>query len=123
MTKEEYLNILNQIELNYDAEYVNECHDDFCISMRNNIKQLENLIKEHFDNPPLKFEELKKGVWLWDNKNKCYFECEPAISTDMAECVTYISFWYNTGEDEDNFFEEYEEFEENRFYRKQVKDE
>lgn len=84
MTKEEYLNILNQIELNYDAEYVNECYDDFCISMRNNIKQLENLIKEHFDNPPLKFEELKKGVWLWDNKNKCYFECEPAISTDMA---------------------------------------
>ena len=123
MTEKEYLSILNQIALNYDAEYVNECHDDFCISMRKNIKQLENLIKEHFDNPPLKFEELKKGMWVWDNKYEWYFECEPAISTDMAQCVTYNAFWYNVGEDEDEFFEEYEEFEENRFYRKQVQDE
>lgn len=86
------------------------------------INYMITLIDKHFDNPPLKFEELKKGMWVWDNKNKCYFECEPAISTDMAECVTYTSFWYNTGEDEDEFFEEYEEFEENRFYRKQVEE-
>ena len=24
------------------------------------------------DNCPLKFEELKQGMWIWDNKYKCY---------------------------------------------------
>ena len=83
--------------------------------------KIYNLIKEHFDNPPLKFEELKKGMWVWDDVEKCYFKCNPTISTDMAQCVTYNAFWYNCGEDEDEFFEEYDEFEENRFYRKEVK--
>ena len=114
MTEKECLNALNYLD---DTAYI-----DF---RRKSVqyKILKDLINEHFDNPPLKFEELKKGIWIWDNKNKCYFECEPAISTDMAQCVTYNAFWYNCGEDEDEFFEEYEEFEENRFYRKQVEDE
>lgn len=30
------------------------------------------LIEEHFDNPSLKFEELKEGMWIWDDKNKAY---------------------------------------------------
>ena len=24
------------------------------------------LIEEHFDNPPLKFEDLKEGMWVWE---------------------------------------------------------
>lgn len=72
------------------------------------------------NNPPLKFDELKEGMWVWDNKYKYYFECNPRISTDMAECVWYESFWYNTGEGYDEFYEDYIEFEENRFYRKEV---
>lgn len=83
---------------------------------------LNKLIHEHFDNPPLKFEELKEGMWIWDNKYKYYFECNPRISTDMAECVWYESFWYSTGEGYDEFYEDYIEFEENRFYRKQVEE-
>lgn len=65
--------------------------------------------------PPYKFEELKKGMWVWDDKGLYCFECNPAISTDMAQCVTYNAFWYNCGEDKE-FFEEYDEFEEGRFY-------
>ena len=65
---------------------------------------------------PYKFEELKKDMWVWDDKSKCCFRCNPAISTDMAQCVTYNAFWYNCGEDEDEFFEEYDEFEEGRFF-------
>ena len=65
---------------------------------------------------PYKFEELKKGMWVWDDGEKCCFKCNPAISTDMAQCVTYNAFWYNCGEDEDEFFEEYDEFEEGRFF-------
>ena len=76
----------------------------------------EQLISEHFDPQPYKFEELKKGMWVWDDGEKCCFKCNPAISTDMAECVTYNAFWYNCGEDEDEFFEEYDEFEEDRFF-------
>lgn len=69
------------------------------------------------ENPqPYRFEELRKGMWVWDDGEKCCFKCNPAISTDMAQCVTYNAFWYNCGEDEDEFFEEYDEFEEGRFF-------
>lgn len=90
--------------------------------VRKDLDILNKLIHEHFSNPPLKFEELKEGMWIWDNKYKYYFECNPRISTDMTECVWYESFWYNTGEGYDEFYEDYIEFEENRFYRKQVKE-
>jgi len=30
----------------------------------------EQLISEHFDPQPYKFEELKKGMWVWDNRYK-----------------------------------------------------
>lgn len=65
---------------------------------------------------PYKFEELKKGMWVWDNKGLYCFKCNPAISTDMAQCVTYSHFWINCGDEEDEFFEEYDEFEEGRFF-------
>lgn len=35
--------------------------DDFV----NSMDLLEKMIKEHFDNPPLKWEEIKKGDWVW----------------------------------------------------------
>ena len=37
--------------------------DDFV----NSMDLLERMIKEHFDNPPLKFEELNKGYPIYDN--------------------------------------------------------
>ena len=111
MTKKEYLSILNQIALNYDAEYVNECHDDFCVSMRNNIKQLENLIKEHFDNPPLFLSDLEDEETYWHMdygwiriKNVLSYDCI-VISTLTSDGYMRISF------------------EEDMFYRKQVEDE
>ena len=112
MTEKEYLKILNQIALNYDAEYVNECHDDFCISMRSNIKQLENLIKEHFDNPPLKFEELKKDMWVWVKKLEGYYRISSVVDLTAENGKKYVDFGFG-----------YIEFKENMFYRKQVQDE
>ena len=91
-------------------------------SIEDDSNLLTLLIMEYFGNPPLKFEELKEGMWVWDNKYKYYFECNPRISTDMTECVWYESFWYNTGEGYDEFYEDYIEFEENRFYRKEVQE-
>ena len=109
LTKEECLEALTEIKM----------YGSINIPLYS-LEVIENLIGEHFSNPPLKFEELKEGMWIWDNKNKYYFKCNPRISTDMTECVWYESFWYNTGEGYDEFYEDYIKFEENRFYRKEV---
>ena len=57
------------------------------------IDYMFNLIDEHFDNPPLKFEELKEGMWVWDIE-----WCQFRKLIDAQD------------------------FEENRFYRKQVEE-
>lgn len=68
------------------------------------------LIEEHFDNPPLKFEELKEGMWVWDNKEKeyayIYFIGGEYPHLNYINGVIYDS-----------------KFEENRFYRREVQDE
>ena len=68
---------------------------------------IEQLINEHFENPPLKFEELKEEQWYWDNKNKRYFKIHK-LDRDNKEIDAY-DFW-GLG------------FEENRFYRYEVKE-
>lgn len=92
----------------YDTQLQNDFMDDVMVFMQ--------LIEEHFNPQPYKFENLYKGMWVWDDKGLYCFKCNPAISTDMSQCVTYNAFWYNCGEDEDEFFEEYDEFEEGRFF-------
>jgi len=32
----------------------------------------KSLIKEHFDNPPLKLDEIELGMWVWDKKYNAY---------------------------------------------------
>ena len=109
LTKEECLEALNALDdlanftfnINREGKY---------------YKTIYQLIKEHFDPQPYTFRELNKEMWVWDDKEKVCFQCNPMISTDMAQCVTYMSYWYNDGEDYDKFHEEYDEFEENRFF-------
>lgn len=92
----------------YDTQLQNDFMDDVMVFMQ--------LIEEHFNPQPYKFENLYKGMWVWDDKGLYCFECNPAISKNGTRCVTYNAFWYNCGEDEDEFFEEYDEFEEGRFF-------
>ena len=89
LSKEEYKKALDNIKLNYDAEYVNKCNDEFCQAMKGYISVIENLIKEHFElvekyemldntysmicedylNPqPYKFEDLKELDYVYDKK-------------------------------------------------------
>lgn len=111
----------NVLENNkYLREYI-KAHEhselvDKLNEMERTINSLDYELNDIYHPQPYKFEELKKGMWVWDSVEKCCFPCSPAISTDMAQCVTYNSFWYNDGGDEDEFFEEYEEFEEGRYY-------
>ena len=71
-------------------------------------KILKQLINEHFDNPPLKFEDLKENMWVWDNYCKEY--CYIYFVAGKYPHIAYID-----GE-EDGAFKE------NRFYRREVEE-
>ncbi|MGO5352361.1 hypothetical protein ACTQX5_02565 [Faecalicoccus sp. LCP19S3_E3] len=42
--------------------------------VRKDLDILNKLIHEHFYNPPLKFEELKEGMFVWDKKQNTWIE-------------------------------------------------
>lgn len=80
------------------------------------IEVLEDLIEEHFNNPPLKFEELKKYMWVWDNEYESYMQI--MYVTPRKEIEVYMPS-YIDGDFQGIYVEEFK-FEENRFFRKQV---
>lgn len=74
------------------------------------------------DNPPLKFEDMKEGMWVWDNKVKEYFEIfklnksESGKTLDVevqTQDTQFITFAFR----HPSIFKK---FEENRFYRYEV---
>lgn len=67
------------------------------------------LIENHFDNPPLKFEEIEEDKWYWHNKKK---EWVKVLNKDV--CTSDIPIIETD--------HEYIEFELNCFYRKQVEE-
>lgn len=80
---------------------------------------LSKLIKQHFDNPPLKFEELEAGMWVWDNKHKVYNEIYILLENFMSTKHNLVQFKHLN---ETTQWGDTIEFEENRFYRKQVEE-
>ena len=42
------------------------------LSCAKELDILGSLIKEHFNPQPYKFDELKKGMWGWDDKNEMF---------------------------------------------------
>lgn len=111
MNKEEYLKYLEQIKLNYDAEYVNECSDEFCLAMRGCIKKIEELINEYFEPKPYKFKDLKVGMWVWVKKINGYFKINSIVDLTEENNKKYVDFGFG-----------YIEFKDNMFYRKEVKE-
>ena len=97
LTKEECLEALDRIvqEFGCDPAY-------YGLNME--YTTLLALIDEHFDNPPLKFEELKEGMWVW-----CYGSYSQIRELSNFGKIKLVYF------DCDSV-----RFEENRFYRKQV---
>lgn len=78
------------------------------------ISNIENLIKEHFDNKPLKFKELEVNMWIWDNKNKCWLFLLKPLDWEPVEGLRYAERRIDNSVDG-----YYMDFEANRFYRKQ----
>lgn len=74
---------------------------------------LERLIDKHFDNPPLKWEELKEGMFVWDNKHHTYIKIDRIWESYNKTIYFYAIGWECC---------ENTEYEPNRFYRKEVQD-
>lgn len=129
LTKEEYLSLVEILAFEYGYLNLKEVMQDTKASAIPYQKLIE-LINEHFElkyqlnirldtaikmykkiknepPKPLKFEELKPGMWVWDNRIKAYLKIQ--------------EIWVNKVIHFDNccvvcFFQE------NRFYRDEVKE-
>ena len=74
-------------------------------------------LKELKRNPPLKFEELNERMWVWDNKTKSYIFVFKPLNWEPTKGLRYAhQIIIHSAEGY------YMDFEENRFYRREVKD-
>lgn len=78
------------------------------------LDTVDKLIKLHFDNPPLKFEELKENMVVWDNKRKMFIKIFDTATLE-ENCFSFEVFGWEVP-----IYDE--QFEENRFYLKEVKE-
>ena len=111
LTKEECKNALDNILCN-----IGVARSDYRTSgkAKEDYHTLKSLIEEHFSNPPLKFEELKEGMWVWDNYWEEYFEISEVYSNTKEIDVLIHQNKINQ--------KRYEtiKYTPNRFYRKEV---
>ncbi|MCR0266061.1 hypothetical protein MKC73_19395, partial [[Clostridium] innocuum] len=75
------------------------------------------LIEEHFDNPPLKFEDLKEGMWVWDNSE---YEKNYAQIKRIYVSGEYL---YVVMKQDEDYNRVGRMLEDNRFFRREVIDE
>lgn len=110
LNKEECLEVLETLKnvtcmgKNVYGSIVNHPYDK-------SVDCFEQLINEHFDNPPLKFEDLKDNMVIWDNKEKMFIKLWHIKWCDKWQ---YDVFGIDITEEL--------EFEENRFFLKEVKE-
>lgn len=108
LTKDECVKALSALYFSDGADG----RDDEC------YRVIMELINERFDNPPLSFEEMKEGDWIWDNLRKTYihiFTFDIVYDSVKFGLSSSIQIIIETDND-------YVVFEPNRFYRKQVKE-
>lgn len=72
---------------------------------------------DRYCNPPLKFEDLKDGMWVWDNKTKNYIYIYKTHDWEPIKGIRYASYVINCSVDG-----YYVDFEENRFYRREIRE-
>lgn len=123
LTKEELLRNLKNVQEKYKDKIYKTFELNIYAMVSDVIDYLEN---EHFEssecrvessltrsNPPLNFEELKEGMWVWDNLKKEYIQIEWLnISGESSKYLIAHTVPSN----------EYQRlYSNNRFYRKEVK--
>ena len=107
LTEEECEKALEHFEKCY---WYQDCSYGAMSRVRKDLDILNKLIHEHFSNPPLKFDELKEGMWVWDNKMVLYIR----IAKIIGKTIYAEDFLYG--------FDCYGRYEKNRFYRKEVQE-
>lgn len=113
LTKEECENVLSENKIYLKNQMLKKERISHSVYLLNTVTSLlERLIHEHFDNLPLKFEELKEGMWIWDNKDKAYMKIESVCDKDWV--------WLYIDSSEREHIDEL--YEPNRFYRKEVQE-
>lgn len=73
------------------------------------------LLQELVNNPPLKFEDLHEGMWIWDDKTKSYIYIFKPLEWELVRGIRYASHIITNSVEG-----YYMDFEENRFYRREV---
>lgn len=113
------MNLLTKEECEKALDHFEKCYWDQDNSygamngVRKDLDILNKLIHEHFDNPPLKFEELKEGMFVWDNKHHMYIKIDRIWESYNKTIYFYAIGWECC---------ENTEYEPNRFYRKEVQE-
>lgn len=85
---------------------------DFIKEQERTIHSLDCELADIYYPRPYEFEELKKGMWVWDDDKKQCIECAPGKNVMGEKCVWY---WYDY-DFEGELSEDYIEFEEGHFY-------
>lgn len=102
LTKEECLEALTEIKM----------YGSINIPLYS-LEVIENLIGEHFSNPPLKWDELNKGYPIYDNDEiVCGWKFIYMIDKEYKQLLLI--------DEEGNV--DWVNYEENRFYRKEVQE-
>lgn len=120
LTKEECLEAIKSIEQKTtDVEDYSSIPVSTCCYTDDELNLLEQLIKEYFENPPLKFEEIEKGMWVWNERNKEYAKVwrkyiASCHNDSYVEGTKVIKFIYQ------DWFTYSQEYKENEIYKKQV---
>lgn len=92
-----------------------------------NLETINQLIEEHFSNPPLTFGELKVGMWVWDNKLKEWRKVIEKLIVGVSEGSEFYEDIYVKGTKViriglHKFDWKDILFESKRFYRKEVQE-
>ena len=111
-------NTLKSMSKDELINYVHVLHHNWSVSTEQlfNVIKIYNKLQDELDViknlQPYKFEELKKGMWVWDDDKKQCIECAPGKNVMGEKCVWH---WYDY-DFEGELSEDYIEFEDGRFY-------
>lgn len=120
LTKEECLQALRDIEFNLPISYINSEYGLFVRrAYVNQIEILKSLIYEHFDNPPLHWEDIQVNDVIYDNELKKFIQIKEKYNFDGIKGMTFNTF--GTHEVYGATFNK-KRCKNERFYRKEVKE-